>query len=249
MTTGKSEQPNTTDLWQTLYADTVSNEQTARECEFIQSFLPLDVYPTILDLACGTGRHSIELARRGYITTGADINKQMLEIATARARELVLDAWFVEMDLHDLSKLEGTFDGVILFWQTFGFFSGEARVGLFRDLQRLLRPKGRLILDLFNRLHYTHDRNEELYSESPLHVYSPFFESEHLRTMLSYEDELRFRDRRLEYFADPNLPAPGEIAGLTSNYELRMVASCSDYDPRIVATHERPRMQLVFEKT
>jgi SAM-dependent methyltransferase len=236
------------DLWHSLYADNVSDVETQRECDFIQTYLPLDTFPTILDLACGAGRHSLELARRGYITTGADINRTALEVATREAQRQVLDAWFIEADLNDLSKLDGTYDGVILFWQTFGFFSGEARVGLFRELHRLLRPSGRLILDLFNRLYFTHDQHEERFSDRPIHVYSPFFESEHLRTMLSYEDDLRFRDRRLSYFSDPNLPAPGEIAGLTANYHLRMIASCSDYDPRIVATPERPRMQLVFEK-
>jgi SAM-dependent methyltransferase len=235
------------DLWHALYADDVSDEETKRECDFIQSFLPLDTFPTILDLACGAGRHSLELARRGYITTGADINESALSVASEEARLRGLDAWFVHADLHDLSTLEGTYDGVMLFWQTFGFFAGEARVGLFRELCRLLRPSGRLVLDLFNRQFFTHDRDEEHYPV-PIHVYSPFFESEHLRTMLSYEDDLRFRDRRLAYFSDPSLPSPGEIAGLTSNYHLRMIAACSDYDPAIVATPQRPRMQLVFER-
>jgi SAM-dependent methyltransferase len=236
------------DLWQTLFTDTVSAEQTARECDFIQEFMPLDLFPTILDLACGAGRHSLELAHRGYITTGADINARALEVATEQARVRGLDAWFVTADLNELSKLEGAFDGIILFWQSFGFFSGTARVGLFRELRRLLRPRGRLILDLYNRLYFTHDREEE-FQEAPLSVYSPFFESEHLRTMLSYEDDRRFNDRRLDYLSDPHLTAPGEIAGLTSNYNLRTIASCSDYDPHVVATPQRPRMQLVFEKT
>lgn len=236
------------DLWHTLYTDTVSNEQTVRECDFIQAFMPLDDYPTILDLACGAGRHSLELARRGYVTTGADINARALEVATEEARVRGLDAWFVTLDLEELSRLPGSFDGILLFWQTFGFFSGAARVGLFRELHRLLRPRGRLILDLYNRLYFTHDREEEL-TPSPMSVYSPFFESEHLATMLSYEDDRRFQDRRLAYFSDPNLTAPGEIAGLTANYGLRTIASCSDYDPRIVATSQRPRMQLVFEKS
>ena len=236
------------DLWKALYSNSVSDTQTARECDFVQTFLPLEQYPTMLDLACGAGRHSLELARRGYITTGADINARAIDVARVQAQERGLDAWFVVADLEDLERFEGTFDGIILFWQTFGFFSGESRVSLFRDLKRLMRPKGRLILDLFNRLHFTHSKQEEPYTERPIDVYSPFFEAEHLRTMLSYEDELRFRDRRMSFLSDPNLPAPGEIAGLTSNYQLRMIAACSDYDPGIVATYERPRMQLVFER-
>jgi SAM-dependent methyltransferase len=235
------------DLWHTLYSDTISSEQTARECDFVMEFMPLDIHPTILDLACGAGRHSLELARRGYITTGADINSRALEVATDEARTRGLDAWFMTLDLKDLWSLDGTFDGIVLFWQTFGFFSGPARVGLFRELAQLLRPRGRLVLDLYNRLYFTHDRHEE-YQPVGLSVYAPFFESEHLATMLSYEDDRRFDDRRLAYLSDPNLTAPGEIAGLTANYNLRMIAACSDYDPRIVATSQRPRMQLVFEK-
>src|SRR5688572_1738676 len=86
------------DLWSTLYVDRVPDEQTARECDFIQSYMPLDEFPTVLDLACGAGRHSIELARRGYITTGVDINRHALDVATAEATRQVLDAWFVEGD-------------------------------------------------------------------------------------------------------------------------------------------------------
>ena len=235
------------DLWKTLYGDTVPQQQTELECDFIQQFMPLEEFPTLLDLACGAGRHSIEMARRGYITTGVDINPRALAVATDEARRLGLDAWFVEADLHSLEEFEGRFDGVILFWQTFGFLYGEARVGLFRTLHRLLRPKGRLILDLFNRQHFTHDRDEEFYADDPIDVYSSYVEGERLKTMLSYEDDRRFRDRRLAYFSDPSLPSPGEIAGLTANYELRLIASCSDYSATVVATHERPRMQLVFE--
>lgn len=236
------------DLWHTLYNDTVSPEQTARECDFVQAFMPLDVYPSILDLACGSGRHSLELAHRGYATVGADINARALEVAVEQARVRGLDAWFVTLDLKHLSALDGTFDGILVFWQSLGFFSGAARVGLFRELRRLLRPNGRLILDLYNRLYFTHDHDEE--SRAPqLIVNEPLFESERLATMLSYEDDRHFNDRRLTNLSDPNLTAPGEIAGLTSNYNLRVIASCSDYDPMIAATSQRPRMQLVFEKT
>ena len=51
---------------------------TAGECDFIEQEIGFDRSVRILDIGCGTGRHSIELARRGYRVTGIDLSKSML---------------------------------------------------------------------------------------------------------------------------------------------------------------------------
>lgn len=56
----------------------------------------------VLDLACGTGRHSLELARRGFAVVGVDISADLLEIARADASAQSLDASFVQADLREL---------------------------------------------------------------------------------------------------------------------------------------------------
>jgi SAM-dependent methyltransferase len=65
----------------------------------------------VLDAGCGTGRVAIELARRGYVTTGVDADAAMLDAARAKAPEL---PW-VEADLAELdAELQGDFDLVVL---------------------------------------------------------------------------------------------------------------------------------------
>src|SRR5258706_16436078 len=56
----------------------------------------------ILDLACGSGRHSLELVRRGFTVVGADISPDLIEIAKADAERGGLEATFVLADLREL---------------------------------------------------------------------------------------------------------------------------------------------------
>lgn len=73
-------------------------QNTSAEVEFIIKELNLPAGATILDIGCGSGRHALELARRGYKVTGIDISNKMLEIGRKKAKEENLDASFVQAD-------------------------------------------------------------------------------------------------------------------------------------------------------
>ncbi len=62
------------------YVDIVTPEFTAQQISFLLERLRLKEGAKILDLACGHGRHSIELARRGYKVTGLDFSKHFIEL-------------------------------------------------------------------------------------------------------------------------------------------------------------------------
>ena len=66
-------------------------ETTLDETYFIEESLGLGPGSSILDVPCGAGRISIELARRGYAVTGIDLSTELLELAQSKARELKLD--------------------------------------------------------------------------------------------------------------------------------------------------------------
>ncbi len=59
---------------------------TLGECDFIENELNFNKSLKILDVGCGTGRHSIELTRRGYSVTGIDLSESMLAFAREKAR-------------------------------------------------------------------------------------------------------------------------------------------------------------------
>ena len=58
---------------------------TIGECDFIETEISFDKKTDILDIGCGTGRHSIELAKRGYNVTGIDLSDAMLIRAKEKA--------------------------------------------------------------------------------------------------------------------------------------------------------------------
>lgn len=239
-------------LWNALYRSDIPPEQTRRECDFIEHFMPLESHPAILDLACETGRHSVELAARGYTVTGIDVDPKALTVARAAARaaamERSVEATFIEADLRHLNTITRPFDGIILFWQSFGFFDNEAQTGIFLEVRRLLREGGRVILDLYNRLYFIHGVEAPVQPEDAILPDTLWQQGRAPIVPFGYEDELRFEERRPIDLFDPHMFTPGEMSGLALSYGLHLIGSCSGYSPETPATPEFPRMQLVFEK-
>ena len=109
----------------------------------------------ILDLACGSGRHAIELARRGFSVVGADISAELIEIANRdAAAEPGLEVDFIEGDLRDL-QFDSEFDLVLnLNDGAIGYLeSDEENLRTFEVIARSLRPGGRNLVQLPNILY------------------------------------------------------------------------------------------------
>jgi len=73
------------DLHAPIYDENVFTKNTMREVDFLLEELKLPSGAAILDVGCGTGRHSIELAKRGYALTGVDFSEGMLAVAARSA--------------------------------------------------------------------------------------------------------------------------------------------------------------------
>ncbi|MEU8529701.1 class I SAM-dependent methyltransferase [Streptomyces sp. NPDC048629] len=95
---------------------------------------------SVLDLACGTGRHSLALAARGYEVTGIDYSPELLEVARGKAGPAVT------FSLQDVSAIDaGTgFDAAICMWSTFGELPYRAMLD---SLRGALRPGGLFVVD------------------------------------------------------------------------------------------------------
>lgn len=95
-------------VWKTFFdqiADRYEREvftlNTVPEIDFIVEELKLAAGASILDIGCGTGRHSIELARRGFKVTGVDISSGMLAVARENAAKAGVSVEFVECAAQD----------------------------------------------------------------------------------------------------------------------------------------------------
>ena len=94
------------------YEDNVFTKNTVAEVDFLVRELGVSPGQRLLDVGCGTGRHSIELARRGYVVTGLDVSAGMLKEARKRAATANANVSWVEADATAFS-FEQRFDAVL----------------------------------------------------------------------------------------------------------------------------------------
>jgi SAM-dependent methyltransferase len=130
------------DLWRKA----VPPEHTAAEIEFIGDALALPAGARILDVPCGCGRHSLELARRGYRMTGIDISADSIAEARASAAAEGLEVKWVLGDMRRIPK-RGRYDGAFCFGNSFGYLEWPDMEAFLDGVARVLRPGARFVLE------------------------------------------------------------------------------------------------------
>jgi SAM-dependent methyltransferase len=106
---------------------------------------------SVLDLACGPGRHSTVLAKRGYRVTGVDASAFLLEKAKERAAAENLDIEYVHENMLHF-KRDGAYDLVLSMFTSFGYFEKrEDDLKVLRNIYESLAPGGRLVMDIFGK--------------------------------------------------------------------------------------------------
>jgi SAM-dependent methyltransferase len=138
------------DYLRTVRAPTM--KEVARECDFIQRILSLPEGSTVLDVGCGLGLHAIELTRRGCVVVGLDLSLPMLSRAADEAQDADLKINFLHGDMREMS-FGGTFDVVLCWGTTFGYFDEEQNRRVIERLYASLKSGGILLLDVSNRDH------------------------------------------------------------------------------------------------
>jgi len=98
----------------------------------------------ILDVACGAGRHSIALARRGYDVTGVDLSTTFLDEASRRAEQLPIE-WH-RGDMRELPWRD-RFDGALCFGNSFGYCDRDGTRAFVRTLAASLKPGAAFVLE------------------------------------------------------------------------------------------------------
>lgn len=108
---------------------------------------------SVLDVACGTGRHSGSFAAMGMQVTGIDTSAMYLKRAKARLKEAGQSARFVKADLRDLKAFKGRFDLVVNLFTSFGYLpTAAANERSLRQMVACLRPGGWLAVELMPRV-------------------------------------------------------------------------------------------------
>jgi SAM-dependent methyltransferase len=222
--------------WYRVFGAAVPEEQTAREVAFLGRVLPLPDFRSVLDVPCGFGRHAVELAARGYHVTGVELDPDV----AAEARRRAPGAEIVVADMRALPPL-GRFDAAVCLWASFGYWDDATNTDVLAQLAERVRPGGRLVLDVFDRVFFEPRQGERERDVRGTRVV----------------ERHRIRDQRLhvelEYGGSADrdvfewrLYAPDELAAVTPG--LRPLLACSDWDERTAPDGSHPRYQLVLER-
>jgi putative methionine-R-sulfoxide reductase with GAF domain/SAM-dependent methyltransferase len=123
------------EMWQKA----IPPELTVAESDFLERTLELRRGALVLDVPCGAGRHSLDLAQRGYRMTGVDLSPQWIAEARRRAGDLRLSIEWRQADMRDL-PWEGHFDAAFCFGNSFGYLEPPGNRAFLHAVSRALKP-------------------------------------------------------------------------------------------------------------
>ena len=131
--------------------DVVEDERiTSQEIDYFIKLLDIKLDESILDLCCGQGRHTIELAKRGFQNAeGLDRSRYLIRKARATARKNNINCRFREGDARDLPYKADSFNAILLLGNSFGYFESISDdLKVLKQVHKTLKPWGKLFIDI-----------------------------------------------------------------------------------------------------
>ena len=142
-------------------------QETIGECDFIEQEIGFNKSIKILDIGCGTGRHAIELSKRGYNVKGIDLSDSQLARARVKAEQQGLNIDFLKYDARDL-PFNNEFDLVIMICE--GAFplmeTDEMNYEILKNATKSLKEHGKLIFTTLNGLFPLYHSVEEFFAST-----------------------------------------------------------------------------------
>jgi SAM-dependent methyltransferase len=141
-------------FWDTWRPTMFSEERWEKAPEEVDNLISLcgaKAGASVLDLCCGPGRHSLELARRGFSVTGVDRTKRYLEEGRRKAKKEGLGVQFVQKDMRKFLRPKA-FDAAINLFTSFGFFEDQRDDELVvKNVFRSLKNGGVFVIDIIGK--------------------------------------------------------------------------------------------------
>ena len=199
----------------------VNLRDTEKEVAFIEDVLQKK--GMILDLCCGTGRHSIILSQHGWNMIGLDLSRNLLAIAKRKMKQKAAEFPIIRADMRCLPFRNQVFKAVINMFTSFGYLPSETEdLKCLMEVQRVLQENGLFLIDVVNKEYVM-----KIYKERDWAEYEPFYLLENRildsrKSMLLSEwtiiekdtNEIRHIQHNLRLYSFPKLRQMLRQAGL-----------------------------------
>jgi ubiquinone/menaquinone biosynthesis C-methylase UbiE len=229
------------------WVEIADSRATNKEAEFIGNVLR--ARGLLLDLCCGTARHSLALAEKGWDIVGLDISSRLLRVARGRMKGKHVFP-LVRGDMQHLPFRANAFSVVISMFTSFGYLPSEAEdMASLKETARALDQDGRFLIDVANREHLFRVFQKKDWGEFPsfymLEKRTLDAQASKLHSQWVILDKKEGRVRAFNH--DLRLYTLPQLRGMLHNAELRVEEVYGDYDQQAFQ-QESPRLIILTRK-
>lgn len=205
-------------------------EFTQQEVDFLLSELSLQKGQRILDIPCGSGRHSIELAKRGFNVTGIDISQTFIQGLAEKIKSQGLNIKAIQADILAV-QLDQKFSGAICLGNSFGYFNIDRMKVFVEKVSSCLETGSKFIINsgmvaesiLPNFVHYSNNKTYT-FGNITMDVTNTYqAKDSYMVSNLRYTREDKIEEHSFKHYVF----SLGEISRLLKLYGLNITATYS----------------------
>lgn len=199
----------------------------------------------MLDLACGRGRHSIQLASKGFDVTGIDLAENSIRIAREKEND------HLHFFVHDmrLPFWINYFDYAFNFFTSFGYFNTRREHdNAIRTISQSLKPGGIFVIDYLNS-HYEEDNlvyKSEIEIDGVNYFITKWFDETHFYKKIIIEDEKL--KSPMEYHEKVNKFSLGDFTEMLAYQQMQIQDVFGDYNFSKYDLRDSPKMIIIAKK-
>lgn len=223
--------------------------EAVHQIKMMVNWLSLPKGSRVLDLCCGAGRHALALAEAGFRMIGIDLSTHLLN--EARKADKDRRVTWLKSDMRRLPDeitLQGKFDAVVNLFTSFGYFEeDEEQIKVLRQIQKVLKSRGRFIIDLLNKEYVR--QNLIAHSEREVDGISILEKRRLINGFVVKEIRVEEAGAPLRrYWERVKLYTLPEMENMLKEAGLRIDQVYGDYQENLYDGKHSPRMIVVGEK-
>ena len=218
-----------------------NDEEAQAFMDNITHYLNMPENGTILDLACGKGRHSIYLNKLGYQVTGVDLSENSIAIAKEFSNETL------QFETHDMREpMNETFDAVFNLFTSFGYFdTHEDNIKTLKAIKESINEYGFGVIDFFNADYII----ENLVAEETKEIDGITFNIKRSVENKKIIKEIRFEDKGESFFYTEKVSAftLEDFEAMMEEAGIYLLEIFGDYKLRKFYKSQSERLIMIFK--